>query len=151
MEILNDLIEKQEKLEQRFVEIEELLKKNLNRPLPPAKVETKLIGQELKTYLGDTSQKFKELESRIEEHIEKIPSSIRVGENFIGFSSRISAIIFLSVLGILSCILGGLCYHHYNQAQEQGRLVASYESDFQKVSKRNPKLAARYRRATLGD
>jgi len=147
MEILNDLIEKQEKLEQRFVEIEELLKKNLNRPLPPVKVETKLIGQELKTYLGDTSQRFKELESRIEQHIEKIPSRIQTGGNLIGFSSGISAIIFLSILGILSCILGGVCYHHYHQAQEQRRLVSSYESDFQKVSKRNPKLALRYRRA----
>ena len=100
MEILNDLIEKQEKLEQRFVEIEELLKKNLNRPLPPVKVETKLIGQELKTYLGDTSQRFKELESRIEQHIEKIPSRIQTGGNLIGFSSGISAIIFLSLIHI---------------------------------------------------
>lgn len=149
MEILNDLIEKQEKLEKQFGIIEDLLRKNLSRPPAPVKVDTQAISQELKVYLGDPSLKVTEAELKISQAVNQIPSVIRVQGDFFGFSSRKSSVIFLSIFGICCGLLGGFCYYEKTQADYQRRLAESFEEDYQKVARENPKLAERYKAAVV--
>lgn len=142
MEILNDLIEKQEKLEKQFLVIEELLKKQLARPLPTA--DTASIGRELKNHLGDPSLKIREAEEKISRAIEKIPTSVKIENEFYGFANFKSALLFFSTLVFISLVLGGLYIHEKQRADEKESLANSYKNDFIKVEKQNPKLAKKF-------
>lgn len=142
MEILEDIHKKQEQLEKLFLETLELQKKQLLKPLPQP--DFKAIASEIKEYLGDPSAGIRQAEQGIENAISKIPTSIKIDGDVLGFISMKSSIIYLSFLFLSSGVFGGISVWQKLKADKYEKLANSYESDFQKVKELSPKTAKKY-------
>lgn len=146
MEILNDIEKQQKQILKTVQELKSEVSKLANKQTiaPVVRTDDLAISNSIKAHLGNPSEVVKEVEKNIRWLIEKIPKNVEIKGSVFGFTSGKAAALFLGVFVTVSLGLVYWAVTERKKAEKAQEEVASWREDYQRVQKKNPKVAQQF-------